>query len=963
MDENLLSSEPELEKQLETNIKQGLTTEQVELKKTQYGLNELPQGKMTPWYLIFLKTLIEPILLVLMGAAVISIVAPIISNGGHVEASEFIDAAVILSIVLIDAVLETVQTIKARKSMDALKSLSKPKAVVIRNDMQQEIDASELVPGDIVVLEAGKYIPAELRIVESNDLTIDEANLTGESLPVEKTHLPMKETTTILAEMKNIAFMSTFITSGRAIGVVIKTGENTEIGKIAKSINENEEESTPLERKLNSFTYWVSGLSFVLAILIFTTLFFSGSKDAWANYLMVAITLAIGVIPECLAAVVSITLSISTKKMVKQNVIIKKLQAVETLGNVNFICTDKTGTLTQNKMTVKKMIMDNKILESKEYAKEKNDNHMDLFLKALVLCNDSVTEGNERIGDPTELALVDYAEIIGYDEQDSRDVWTRIDEMPFDSERKMMTTVNNVNGVNTAFTKGAIDQLLQRCSKIMIDNVLRDITDEDKKVLLEMSNNLSKDALRVLAFAYHLNYDKLEDKDDLEHDLVFLGAVGMIDPVRETAVNAVQLAHDAGIEVVMITGDHAVTALAIAKELDLAHSEYEVMSSDTLNQLDDKQLLRVIEQIKVFARVNPEHKVRIVDALKQKGNITSMTGDGVNDAPSLSKADIGVAMGITGTDVAKQASDIILTDDNFETIIKGVNEGRNVYQKIKRAIAFVIGVNLANVLSIFILSVINSVSPLEATNILWMNLIVESIIALAMGMGANDPSLMKIKPIKGKNSLFKGLGFTLFKIILFTTIASIGAYYFGMMFMTQEELRVILRNQEYNGTWHQALRDSSIHVEDKIEIGDYGRTTMFVAITCAPCFYANTIKLSNWKADKKLDLIVNKPLWLASMLAICLNLIAIFIPGFNDKILNLTEVTKYNSTNWYLIPGAFAIALFPVIFMLILDGVVYATYHYKPDPWRRNRILAQELVELDIIKEKQKRKSKKKVNQ
>ncbi|AGR42183.1 cation-translocating P-type ATPase [Spiroplasma diminutum] len=962
MDEHLLSSETELENNLETNLKEGLTNQEVEVKQEKFGKNELPQGKVTPWYIIFLKTLVEPILLVLMGAAVISIVAPIISNKGKIELSEFIDAIVIFSIVLIDAILETVQTIKARKSMDALKSLSKPKAVVIRNDMQQEIDASELVPGDIVVLEAGKYVPAELRIIESSDLTIDESILTGESLPVEKTHLPLKEITTILAEMKNVAFMSTFTTSGRAIGVVTKIGENTEIGKIAKSINENEEESTPLEKKLNSFTYWISGLSFILAILIFSTLFFSGDQKAWANYLMVAITLAIGVIPECLAAVVSITLSISTKKMVKQNVIIKKLQAVETLGNVNFICTDKTGTLTQNKMTVKKMIMDNKIITSKEYAKEKNDKHMDLFLKALVLCNDSVTEGNERIGDPTELALVDYAEIIGYDEQDSRDIWKRIDEMPFDSERKMMTTVNTIDGINTAFTKGAIDQLLQRCSKIMVDNVLRDITEEDKKQLLEMSNELSKDALRVLAFAYHLDYDKLTDKDDLEHDLVFLGAVAMIDPVRETAVNAVQLAHDAGIEVVMITGDHAITALAIARDLDLAHSEYEVMSSEDLNRLDDNQLLRVIEQIKVFARVNPEHKVRIVDALKQKGNIVSMTGDGVNDAPSLSKADIGVAMGITGTDVAKQASDIILTDDNFETIIKGVNEGRNVYQKIKRAIAFVIGVNLANVLAIFILSVINSVSPLEATNILWMNLIVESIIALSMGMGANDPTLMKIKPIKGKNSLFKGLGYTFVKVIIFTTIASIGAYYFGMMFVTSDDLIRIIGNDSFGSNWHAALRSKDLTVEQKIEIGDFGRTAMFIAITCAPCFYANFIKLSNWKSDKKINLIVNKQLWLASMMAILLNIIVVFIPGFNEKILNLASIQSYSMNNWYLIPGALGISIIPVMFMLLMDGITFGVYHYRPDPWRRNRILTQELVELDIQKEKQKRKSKKKVN-
>ncbi|WP_166508791.1 cation-translocating P-type ATPase [Spiroplasma chinense] len=948
MDEYLSKNEKELESSLETNLEEGLTTEQVEEHRQKYGKNELPQGKVTPWYIIFLKTLIEPIQIILMVAAVISVIAPMITNNWQVHLEEFIDFIVIMTIVLIDSILETVQTMKARKSMDALKSLSKPKAVVIRNDMQQEIDASELVVGDVVVLEAGKYVPAELRIIEASDLMIDESILTGESVPVEKTDEPLTKQTTILAEMKNVAFMSTFTTGGRAIGVVIKTGVDTEIGKIATSINENDEESTPLEKKMAKFTMQIALLSFAIGILIFVTLFFSGNKGAWANYLMVAITLAIGVIPECLAAIISITLSFSTKRMAKENVIVKKLQAVETLGSVNVICTDKTGTLTQNKMTVKKMIMDNSILESKAYAKEKNDKHMDLFLKSLVLCNDSVTEGSERIGDPTELALVDYAEIIGYDEQDARDKWERIDEIPFDSERKMMTTVHEINGVNTTFTKGAIDNLLECCSKIMIDNVERPITDEDKKQLLAISESLSENALRVLAFAYNTNYDKEKDKDDLEHDLTFLGGVAMIDPVRDSAVSAVKSAHDAGVKVVMITGDHAVTALAIAKDLDLAHDASEVMSSEKLDAMNDDELFAIIEQIKVFARVNPEHKVRIVEALQKSGNIVSMTGDGVNDAPSLAKADIGVAMGITGTDVAKQAADVILTDDNFETIIKGVNEGRNVYQKIKRAIVFILGVNMANVISIFILSTINTVSPVEATNILWMNLIVESIIALSMGMGANDETLMKVKPIKGKNSLFRGIWFSMIKIIIFTTGATIGAYYFGMSFVDKQFLEKVVGQEKAELGWWKLLKrhDPNITMEQKIEIGDYGRTTMFMAITCAPCFYSNLIKLSHWKTSKKLHLVVNKPLWISSMGAFFLNMIVLFIPGLNDKILNLISVEQY-AEHWYLVPVVFAIALTPTVAILLLDGIVFVGYHYFPEPRRRNKIILEQLIKHD----------------
>ncbi|AHI52946.1 cation-translocating P-type ATPase [Spiroplasma culicicola] len=954
MDEYLSKNKKSIENSLETNLEEGLTSEQVIEKQKLIGKNELPQGKVTPWYVIFLKTLIEPIQLILIAAAVISVIAPLAASGfSHIATEDFIDCIVIMSIVLIDSILETVQAIKARKSMDALKSLSKPKAVVIRNDMQQEIDASELVPGDIVVLEAGKYVPAELRIIESNDLMIDESILTGESVPVEKIDHEINNKTTILAEMKNIAFMSTFTTAGRAIGVVIKTGVNTEIGKIATSINENDEEHTPLEKKLSFFTLIVALISFLIGALIFVTLFLSGDKNNWSEYLMVAITLAIGVIPECLAAIISITLSFSTKRMAQENVIVKKLQAVETLGSVNVICTDKTGTLTQNKMTVKKMIMDNQILESKSYAKEKNDRHMDLFLKSLVLCNDSVTEGSERIGDPTELALVDYAEIIGYDEQDARDKWERIDEMPFDSERKMMTTVNNVDGVKTTFTKGAIDQLLDCCTKIMVDNVERDITQADKDQLLAIASTLSADALRILAFAYNTNYDNEPDKDDLERNLTFLGGVAMIDPVRQSAVNAVKQAHDAGVRVVMITGDHAVTALAIAKELDLAHSESEVMSSDQLNEMSDEQLYEVIEQIKVFARVNPEHKVRIVEALQKRENITSMTGDGVNDAPSLAKADIGVAMGITGTDVAKQAADVILTDDNFETIIKGVNEGRNVYQKIKRAITFILGVNFANVLSIFILSTINTVSPVEATNILWMNLVVESIIALSMGMGANDPSLMKVKPIKGKNSLFRGIWFSMIKILIFTTGVTIGAFYLGMAMMPENYIKDIFDRPEFSSqkfnpdlSWFQILRSNDYIFALKLEIGDYGRTAMFIAITCAPCFYASLVKLSHWKTSKKLNIVINKPLWIASIGAMALNLVALFIPGLNSGILNLLSISEYKET-WYLVPIIFLLSATPAIAILAVDGIVFVSYHYFPDTRRRNKQIVEELIAKD----------------
>ncbi|QBQ07728.1 Ca2+-transporting ATPase [Spiroplasma gladiatoris] len=970
MEDYLSKNLKDIETKLNTNFKEGLSSDQVEENLKKFGKNELPQGKVKHWFFVFLHSLFEPIQIILMIAAVISVIAPLIGTTWKVSIEDFIDFIVIFLIVIIDAILETIQTLKARKSMDALKSLSKPKAIVIRNGNQQEVDASSLVVGDIIVLEAGKYIPAELRIIEANGLMIDESILTGESVPVEKT-ADVVSNTNILAEMKNIGFMSTFTTAGRAIGVVIKVGVDTEIGKIATSINDNDEEATPLEKKLSQFTLIIALLSFSLGIIIFITLFFSGDKEAWSNYLMVAITLAIGVIPECLAAIISITLSLSARRMANENVIVKKLKAVETLGSVNVICTDKTGTLTQNKMTVTKLVMDNKIIDSKKYVSQKKDEHLDLFLKALVLCNDSVTEGEERIGDPTELALVDFAEVTGLDEQEARDSFQRINELPFDSERKMMTTVNTINNKNLVFTKGAIDQLIKCCKYIMIDNVTREISDQDKEDLLNIAKKLSKDALRVLAFAYKEVVDPTNSMS-YESDLVLLGAVGMIDPVRESAVSAVKQAKSAGIRVVMITGDHAVTALAIARDLGLATDEVEVMSSEKLNTMSDDELYDVIEQIRVFARVNPEHKVRIVDALQKRQNIASMTGDGVNDAPSLAKADIGVAMGITGTDVAKQAADVILIDDNFETIIKGVDEGRNVYAKIKRAITFILGVNLANVLSIFILSTINTVSPLEATNILWMNLIVESCIAIAIGMGKNDSSLMKVKPIKGKNSLFRGLWFSMFKIIFFLTLVSIAGFYFGMSFVDEEHLKTILdsfkNDPNYANSfssvdtaslakegWFQIFRyHNEIPMLVKLEIGDYGRTSIFMVITCSPCFFANLIKLSQWKTSKKINFVQNRPLIYSSLIAAGLNAIALFVPGINNNILNLLNTQEYFD-HWYMLPVIFGFVLLPSIGILVTDGVVFVSYHYFPDPRRRNQKIVKSFIENDKLVEAQKK--------
>ncbi|AVN60364.1 ATPase [Mesoplasma entomophilum] len=960
----------EIENKLDTDVRVGLTEEEAAKRLLENGKNELPTAKVTPWWVTFLHAFLEPLQLILMFAAVISVVAPLISSPGQkIGFHEFIDFIVIMLIVIVDAVLETVQTVKARKSVDALKSLSKPKAIVLREHNQKEIDASDLVIGDIVVLEAGKYVPAELRIIESADFMIDEAILTGESVPVEKSHKAIKETT-ILAEKTNIAFMSTFTTAGRAVGIVIATGLNTEIGKISEAIDKNEESETPLEKKISKFGYLISCVAGFIGILVFLLLSLVGGFEAWASYLMVAITLAIGIIPESLAAVISITLSFSTKRMAKNNVIVKKLASVETLGSVNVICTDKTGTLTQNKMTVKKVIDNNRIMDSNEYLDLDKSIQKELLLKALVLPNDSITEGTERIGDPTELALVDFAELMGVDELVYRKKFERIAEIPFDSERKLMSTLNTVGKKSLVFTKGAIDQLLSICDHIMIENEVIKLTESHKNEIMRASTNLSDDALRVLAFAYkEVKNEKFEEKG-----LTFIGAVAMIDPVRKEAVQAIEEAHAAGIEVCMITGDHAITALAIARDLGLAYDAKQVISSDKLDTMSDEELEEIIDNIRVFARVNPEHKVKIVATLQKKGYIVSMTGDGVNDAPSLSKADIGVAMGITGTDVAKQASDVILTDDNFATIMTGVNEGRNVYQKIKRAITLLMGFNLANVLSILIISLIFKISPLEATNILYINLIVESCLAIAIGMGPLDDTLMKLKPQVGKNGLLKGLIIPIIKIGVLSALCSIGSFFIGMMATDVNAWNNIFKSGEYVGkisldsnNWLDqihAIMNSSLSAIDRNKLLDeyivFGRTAMFITIVMSPLFFAHLIKISNWKASKKIKLQVSKPLIFASLFALVLSIGVITIPGLNSDVLGLVgyskETAKWASNNIWIMFVAFAISVVPFFLILLIDAIVFYSYHLSVGNWQKNQMLIAEMINQDVKEQNKKRK-------
>ncbi|MFU0251951.1 cation-translocating P-type ATPase [Spiroplasma sp. Moj] len=526
----------------------------------------------------------------------------------------------------------------------------------------------------------------------------------------------------MLAEQTNMAFMSTFITNGWAIGIVVANAVDSEIGKIAAVVVKTKQEKTPLQLRLTKLTKVVSIFAVLLAIFVFV-FFLLTDENSWPINLMTAVTIAIAVIPESLIVIVSVILSLLVKRMTKVNVIVKKLDAVETLGSVNVICSDKTGTLTQNKMTVKEIIFNNEILKENDFNYNQNNKATFHFINCLTLCNDAINQKNEQIGDPTEIALIDFTRRFTISEVEYREKYLRVLEVPFDSDRKLMSTVNHVNKQEFVYTKGALDQLLLQCNWIYLNNEIVPLTEEMKKEIQEEALDLSSQALRVLAFAF-----KKKDQQDIETNLIFLGAVGMIDPPRPEAVEAVRKAHEEGIRVIMITGDHKATALAIAKELRLAVSEANVLSGHQIDNMNNHKLQEKLRDVSVFARINPDHKTRIVECLQSMNYVVSMTCDGVNDAPSLSKADIGVAMGITGTDVSKEAANIILQDDNFSTIIRGVEEGRNVYHKIKRIIAFVCIAQLANVLAFIIISVTTKIKPFDSVNILWFNLVIETLI-------------------------------------------------------------------------------------------------------------------------------------------------------------------------------------------------------------------------------------------
>jgi Ca2+-transporting ATPase len=836
--------------ELTSNIETGLSATEVEERKVSYGLNRLEAKKKKTLLWLFFQQINDVLIYILIFAAVISILV-----------HEYSDAIIIGLVIVLNATIGLIQESKAEKSLEALQKLSSPKALVKRSGEIIEIDSTEIVPGDIIIIDAGRYIPCDIRLLETANFKAAESSLTGESLPVEKeASLIIEDKSTPIGDRKNMIYSSTLATQGRAIGIAVGTGMNTEIGKIASMLNEDKKELTPLQKKLDQLGKILGITALAICILIFTIGYFQG-RELFELFLT-AISLAVAAIPEGLPAIVTIVLAIGVQKMIKENAIVRKLPAVETLGSVNIICSDKTGTLTQNKMTVTKFFTDGEVTDIGSLNKE---NHSDkLLLENLVLCSDATITASGSTGDPTEIALIQMGLNVGTQSDDLNKIHARVNELPFDSDRKLMTTVNKYNDSYYVMTKGAVDNLLKKSSKILVSGEITTLTEELKNQVLQASSLMSNEALRVISSAYKEITNP--DDDNLENDLIFIGFVAMIDPPRLEVKDSISLCKKAGIDTVMITGDHKDTAFAIAKTLGIADNKTQCISGTELDLLSQEELNSSIENLKVFARVSPEHKVKIVQGLKSKDNIVSMTGDGVNDAPSLKAADIGVAMGITGTDVAKGAADLILTDDNFSTIVSAIEEGRNIYNNIKKSIVFLISCNMGELIAIFIAILLNWATPLSPIHILWINLVTDSFPALALGVDPNDKDVMNNKPRNSKESIFSGELLNVVGNGLLIGLITLVAFRIG----------------------YKNYPDSLIHAQ----------TMAFLVMSISELIHSLNMR-NKRKSIFTIGLFTNKYLFYSILLGLSLQLILVFTPGLNT----LFKITPLNLNDWVVVLG------------------------------------------------------------
>ena len=856
----------EAEKILETNIQNGLTENDVKTKREKYGLNMLKAKKKASLLQRFIEQFKDFSIIVLIIAAIVSGFVGISQGEGMT------DTIIILIVVLANAIIGIAQESKAEKSLEALQKLTDHASKVIRDGKIKVIPAKELVPGDIVVLDTGDYIPADLRVIEAVNLKAQESSLTGESVPVEKTTKTIEKTDVGIGDRTNMLFSSSLVTYGRGKGIVVQTGMNTEVGKIAGMLDNTEKQITPLQEKLNKLGKTLGIAALAICAFIFIIGLIQGKEPI--NMFMTAVSLAVAAIPEGLVAVSTIVLAIGVQKMVKKNAIVKKLPAVETLGSATVICSDKTGTLTQNKMTVEKIFINGETKELAEYKENINEDLKKLIF-ANMLCNDTkISTDGKLTGDPTETALVDMAFKLDFDPS-VYDIMPRIQEIPFDSDRKLMTTVNEVNGKYIVYTKGGMDELIGICNSYILNGEIKNNIEEYKNMITKNNEQMAKEALRVLACAYKEIDHKptKEDMENIEKDLIFVGMVGMIDPPREEAKIAVEKCKTAGIKTVMITGDHKITATAIAKKLGILENEDEAITGADLEKMTDEELEKNVRKYSVYARVSPEHKVRIVKAWQKNGEIVAMTGDGVNDSPALKTANIGCAMGVVGTDVAKEAADVILTDDNFATIVSSVEEGRRIYDNILKVIQFLLSSNVGEVIVLFLATLltpffakwfgITDIAHLEILlpiHILWINLVTDSLPALALAFDPANEGIMKRRPAKpGKGVFTKGMTWRVIYQGAMIGLLTLAAFMIGL------------------ATTKEPINGLSLD-ESKIEVG---QTMAFITLAMSELVHVFNIR-DNKKSIFKTKIFNNSKLIWAILASATLMFAILFIPALRE---------------------------------------------------------------------------------